>query len=316
MATSVVNQGGRSIKAEESHPVTPLLYDPATGLQYTPESVLGKLTITNYIWDSNTLAWIKQTAASSGGGGPVTIADGDDTAEGTTTDLAYVSGAGTVISILKGIFANTSGGGSAVSIADGANVVEGALADAAIVTDTTGTINGKLRGLVKWAFERMPAALGQGSMAQSLSVVIASNQSALPVASHAVTNAGTFATQDDARATGGADSYSIISTATVLAAQIKGAAGTIYSIQCFNIDAAPIYVRLYNQTGAPASTDGANIIWRGLIPGNTTGAGFGVTFPKGRICSAGIGIRATTGIADNNTGALTADKCLFNVGYK
>jgi hypothetical protein len=41
------------------------------------------------------------------------------------------------------------GGGGAVTIADGANVVEGALADAAIITDTTGTINGKLRGLVK-----------------------------------------------------------------------------------------------------------------------------------------------------------------------
>jgi hypothetical protein len=57
----------------------------------------------------------------------------------------------------------------------------GANADAAIVTDTTGSINGKLRGLVKWAFERMPAALGQALMAASFPVVIASNQSAVAV---------------------------------------------------------------------------------------------------------------------------------------
>lgn len=73
------------------------------------------------------------------------------------------------------------GGGGAVTIADGADVAEGATADAAVVTDTTGTVSGKLRGLVKWAFERMPASLGQKAMAASLPVVIASDQSSLAV---------------------------------------------------------------------------------------------------------------------------------------
>lgn len=58
----------------------------------------------------------------------------------------------------------------------------GANADAAIITDVAGSISGKLRGLVKWAYERMPASLGQGTMAQSMPVVIASNQTDLPVA--------------------------------------------------------------------------------------------------------------------------------------
>lgn len=40
------------------------------------------------------------------------------------------------------------GEGAASSIADGADVTQGAVADAAVTTNTTGTISGKLRGLV------------------------------------------------------------------------------------------------------------------------------------------------------------------------
>jgi hypothetical protein len=74
------------------------------------------------------------------------------------------------------------------SVASGANVTEGAVADAAVDTDTTGTLSGKLRGLVKLAVNyltRFPAALGQGTMAQSLPVAIASNQSSVPVTDNA-----------------------------------------------------------------------------------------------------------------------------------
>lgn len=41
------------------------------------------------------------------------------------------------------------GGGGAATIADGADVAEGATTDVAVVTDTVGTVSGKLRGLVK-----------------------------------------------------------------------------------------------------------------------------------------------------------------------
>src|SRR6266511_1919332 len=73
------------------------------------------------------------------------------------------------------------GGGGPATIADGADVAEGATTDAAVVTDVSGTVSGKLRGLVKWAFERMPASLGQKTMAASLPVVLASDQTAIPV---------------------------------------------------------------------------------------------------------------------------------------
>ena len=103
---------------------------------------------------------------------------------------AYTANAGEIpqgaVRVVGTVTTIGSGGGP-VTIADGEDVAEGATADAAIVTDTSGTLSGKLRGLVKWAFERMPAALGQGTMAQSLSVAIASNQSAVPVNGSGIT---------------------------------------------------------------------------------------------------------------------------------
>lgn len=66
----------------------------------------------------------------------------------------------------------------------------GVNADAAVVTDASGSISGKLRGLVKWAFERMPASLGQKTMANSFPVVVASDQSAVPVSGTITANAG------------------------------------------------------------------------------------------------------------------------------
>lgn len=67
-------------------------------------------------------------------------------------------------------------GGTPVIIADGSDVTEGSIADAAVISDSPGTISGKLRGLVKWAFENMPASLGQKGMFASFPVTIAIDQ--------------------------------------------------------------------------------------------------------------------------------------------
>lgn len=63
----------------------------------------------NLVWDVATLSWIAMLQPATSGGG----------------------------------------GGGAVTVADGADVTQGAVADAAVITDTTGTVSGKLRGLVK-----------------------------------------------------------------------------------------------------------------------------------------------------------------------
>jgi hypothetical protein len=103
-----------------------------------------------YIWDVATLQpkiWDGSVTGGGGGGGAVTIADGADVAQGTTTDATWSgSGSGTVVSILKKIATGFSG---AVTIADGADTAEGATTDVAVTDDNPGTISAKLRNLNK-----------------------------------------------------------------------------------------------------------------------------------------------------------------------
>lgn len=63
------------------------------------------------------------------------------------------------------------GGTVAATIGDGANVTQGALADAAVAAGAAGSISAKLRRLTTQLAAQLPAALGQGTAAQSLSVV-------------------------------------------------------------------------------------------------------------------------------------------------
>lgn len=61
-----------------------------------------------------------------------------------TTAPSDTGQAGLAVRVVSG----PSGGAGATTVADGANVVEGATTDAANTTGTTGTISGKLRGIV------------------------------------------------------------------------------------------------------------------------------------------------------------------------
>jgi hypothetical protein len=121
---------------------------------------------------------ILQTTTGGGAGGNTKIEDGAGVAG--LAQVLNTAPAGTEYGLAVRLI-GASGGGGPATIADGADVNAGATTDAAITTDTTGTLSGKLRGLVKWAFERMPTSLGQKLMTGSLPVVIASDQSSVAV---------------------------------------------------------------------------------------------------------------------------------------
>lgn len=158
------------------------------------------------------------------------------------------------------------------------------------------------------------------------------------VPSHAVTNAGTFATQ--AAATLAAETTKVIGTVNVSTAQtitdvpatsgglskfhlvsaatnvnnVKASAGQVYAIVAFNLNAAARYLKLHNVSGTP--TIGVGVTDTFLIPGNTAGAGLVINFDKGIVFTTGIGLSLTTGILDNDTVNVAASEIVLQVYYK
>lgn len=79
-----------------------------------------------------------------------------------------------------------------------------------------------------------------------------------------------------------------------------------------NKNAATIYVKVYNKATAPTvGTDTPAL----TIP-IPTGASANVEFLGGIEFTAGIGLGATTGVADNDTGAPGANDVIVNLFYK
>jgi hypothetical protein len=213
------------------------------------------------------------------------------------------------------IFGKTTGGG-------GGYVDVKVNPSGALVADVTGTV--AVTGTF-WqttqpvSIASMPTTPVTGTFWQATQPVSLASLPALATGSNvigAVTQSGTWNTGLLPITSGGLSTYSFLSTATVQAVQIKGSAGQVYAMEFFNNSANPVYVRMYNQTGAPGALDDANILLRFMVPGNTSGAGFVKSWDNGIAFSTGIGIRVTGSIADQDTTALSANTVLGNVEYK
>lgn len=126
--STVETNTGRIINVDQVHPGLGLVYDPTLGTWHPMMGVEGRLSNTNYVWDTGSLSWVVMTQPSGGGGG----------------------------------------GGGAITIADGADVNAGTTTDAAITTDAPGTLSAKLRGLVAifsnvWDFGNSRLNVGVGN---------------------------------------------------------------------------------------------------------------------------------------------------------
>ena len=140
---------------------------------------------------------------------------------------------------------------------------------------------------------------------------------ALPVSlasvpSHAVTNAGTFATQatPTTATSGGPTTYHLVSAATTNLTNIKASAGQLYGWYIYNSNAAARKVAFHNVSGTP--TAGASIYFTLVIPA-TSGAN--VFLPHGIPFSTGIAISTVTGLADTDTAAVAANDLIINLWY-
>lgn len=95
--------------------------------------------------------------------------------------------------------------------------------------------------------------------------------------------------------------------------EVKASAGQVYGWFIYNNANQTRYVKLYNTyAGAtPASTDTPSMVL--AIPG---GAAANVEYGNGIAFGTKIGIRATTGVANNDNGAPTANDVVANLMYK
>lgn len=114
---------------------------------------------------------------------------------------------------------------------------------------------------------------------------------------------------------GGLSMHKTISAASTNATVAKASAGQLYEIVASNKNASPRYLKLYDKSTTPTvGTD--TPAWTLELPGNTSGGGLAKTIPSGLAFASGIAFALTTGIADNDTGAVSANEHAVNLGYK
>lgn len=117
------------------------------------------------------------------------------------------------------------------------------------------------------------------------------------------------------RTTGGLTMHKTTSAATTNATSVKGSAGQVYNIQCFNVNAAVRYLKLYNKATAP--TVGTDVPVKTLaIPGNTAGSGFVIAWPQGVAFDTGIAFALTTEATDAGTTGVALSEITVNIDYK
>ncbi len=148
-----------------------------------------------------------------------------------------------------------------------------------------------------------------------------------------VSNGGTFATQaaatlqagsalagdvgiSGARTSGGTTLYKNIDVDESEDA-VKASAGQVYWIHAINLATTPRYLKIYNATVASVTvgTTVPDLTFPIPSQGDANGAGFTLAIPNGIAFGTAITIAATTGVADNDSGAPGANEVIVNLGY-
>jgi hypothetical protein len=138
----------------------------------------------------------------------------------------------------------------------------------------------------------------------------------LNVNSHAVTNAGTFAVQNTPSATGGCDIFRSLDI-DESEEEIKATAGTLYGWWFANLATTTRFLKFYNATAANVTVGTTTPVLTFPMPGNSSDdvaanalGGVGIKF------DTAMTVACTTGLADNDTGAPSANDVVINCFYK
>ncbi|HOR23337.1 MAG TPA: hypothetical protein PLF57_01470, partial [Candidatus Saccharibacteria bacterium] len=96
-------------------------------------------------------------------------------------------------------------------------------------------------------------------------------------------------------------------------------AGQLYGGVVINLATKVRYLKFYNATAANVTVGTTTPVMTIPIPtaGSANGAGFVIPIPsQGVPFDTAITVAATTGIADNDTGAPGANECVVNLFFK
>lgn len=156
---------------------------------------------------------------------------------------------------------------------------------------------------------------GQTTMSASAPVVIASNQSALPVTMTSTTLTGTSIVNLVPVTSGGLTISSTLIASGTNATSVKASAGQLYKIEVTNNSANIGYLKIYNTASAPTAGAGTPVI-RLMCPASASGAGAFSAFDNGVAFATGIGFTFTGGIADADTTSVAASAFIVNLYYK
>jgi hypothetical protein len=157
-------------------------------------------------------------------------------------------------------------------------------------------------------------AAGQATKANSLPVTLASDEDPLPVTDNggSLTVDGTVTAQLSPQTSGGLSIFRSIDLDESEEA-VKASAGQLFGFFLYNLASSKIYVKFYNDTVANVVV--GTTTWALTIPLDAD-QGAVVEFTNGIAFSTAITVAATTGVADNDTGAPGANEVIANVFYK
>jgi hypothetical protein len=124
----------------------------------------------------------------------------------------------------------------------------------------------------------------------------------------AVTQSGSWTTQQTVGTTGGSTPYHNLSAASTNATNVKAAATQLYGYAISNTNAAARYVKFYDKATAP--TVGTDVPKHTIqVPGNAVVIR---ALPEGMKFTTGFGWATTTGVADTDTGAVGANDLVID----
>lgn len=152
---------------------------------------------------------------------------------------------------------------------------------------------------------------GSGTVTALTQRVVLATDVALPAGTNSIGNVGIIP-----RTTGGMTIFRSLDIDET-EEDIKTSAGQVFSISAFNTTAAPLYLKFYNATAANVTVGSTTPVLTFVVPGNadSDGAGFVWNNEIGFAFGTAISVACTTGVADADTGAPSANACVINVGY-